>query len=167
MPDCSAMWIKIGGVLKEEHVEEFAELISELGLEYDDVLGEDAEQHIREDHEAGKPLCLYDNERPWGSHDHLEGFCQTVGLSYARGDDGHYSYAASCVLWTPEIAKEREWTSATDSGEPFLSVTDIDQLVAKGELEAELALMRQVRDFAVPFSAPGWPEDAEDADAAA
>lgn len=163
MSDRSAMWIKIGGALKEEDVEEFVELISTLGFEYGDELGDEAEDAIRS-HDGRSSLDLFVNEQSGGIDEDLEGFCRMHGLSYCRGDDGHYAYSAEMVLWLPGMEQPTSWTSDSENGGLYLSVTRIDELLKTGGLDVELALMRQARNFAVPFSAPPWP--AEEGEAA-
>jgi hypothetical protein len=157
MPDCSATSIKIGGTLKEEHVEEFCELIRAEGLgeDWDEGLGEKAEEVIR-GWDPKKPLILFDNEHPWGSCEELETFCREIGLAYCRADDGHYEWDGSVVFWKPGMAEEQDWIGTND-GEPCLSWKAIKAHRASNTLDAALALMEEASEFPFPFSAPDEP----------
>ena len=96
----------------------------------------------------------------------LEAFCRGVGLSYVRGDDGHYAYPAEIVFWEPGMDQPSSWPT-NEERVPFLDQGTIRALEVSGDLDAELLLMERVEKFNLHFSAPDFaPEEEENADAA-
>ncbi len=129
MADYMAAHIEIGGKLARCKLTELLSLIEELSAE-DYGSSSPNQEYLQICADENKPLALYDDQARYGEFPELEEFCIANNLTFNRHSSPKYEYEGQIRFFSPDSGERN--ISATDNGEPYLVLSELQDYQKKG-----------------------------------